>query len=83
MRAFNLDVEVVNRLKGEENKSQLVNEILRKYYSEDLTKDELTEQKVKLENEKKRIDMRLKKINEELDEYARNPIKGFVTRTSV
>lgn len=79
-RGFNIDVEIDERLTKEENRSLIVNDLLRKHFAEDLTKDELETQKINTQTQLDILNRKMQKINKELKEWQSNKIKGMVVR---
>lgn len=79
-KIFNLDDDVVASLAKEENRSQLVNSLLRSHYANDLTEGELKAAETKTKEEMVKLQTKLDYIQKQLKEYSENPTKGMIIR---
>lgn len=79
-KMFNIDSELVEKLKKEGNQSKIVNELIKNYFLEDVSKEELEKQRVVIKEEILRLGKKLEKIEKELNDWENNKLKGMVWR---
>lgn len=77
---FNIDGEIAEKLKKETNQSKIVNDLLKNYYIEDVSKEELLNQEVVVKEEITRLSKKLEKIRKELRAWDNDKMKGMVWR---
>lgn len=79
-RHITISPEVNEKLRDEPNASDLINELLKKHFAEDLNKQELEQEKLKVEASINEYNNKLHKINTELSRIQANPLSDTVIR---
>ena len=80
-KLFTIDVELIEKLKAEDNQSKIINDLLKNYYADNLSIDELKKEKINQESIIKKHKSKLEYIEKELKEHEKNPTKGLVVRS--
>lgn len=79
-RTFCIDQELVDKLKREDNQSDIVNQALKKHYLDELTPEELESQKKEVEAQIAQLQKKNEKIDKELSRYKNSKLKGTIVR---